>query len=236
MSESDHDGKEGQPETPEQAVARRAEAKKELARDLVAFVGTVMAVALFDWTAKDVIWGLWICSLTFGYTFIVLTIFAPAVRVGGGAGALMAVGGLFLLAFFTFHFGMFHFVHGQFLNAMFPLSGSGRGFLNPFFMVGAAISSYWPLVVATFISRFTDLPLKSEKSIFDKDPMKAVKGADPFIKPYANVIRMHLLIFVFAGLHAAKMSDYAIYPVLLFYFFPWRAFFGKKAALVEAAD
>ena len=32
-----------------------------------------------------------------------------------------------------------------------------------------------------------------------------------------------LLIFVFAGLHAAKMSQYAVYPVLFAYFFPWGA-------------
>jgi hypothetical protein len=35
---------------------------------------------------------------------------------------------------------------------------------------------------------------------------------------------MHLLIFVFAGLNAAGLSRYAVYPVLAFYFFPWRRF------------
>ena len=44
------------------------------------------------------------------------------------------------------------------------------------------------------------------------------------MKPYANVVRMHLLIFVFAGLHAAQLSNYAIYPVLFAYFFPCAAF------------
>ncbi len=220
-------------ETPEEAYARRAEAKKELARDLIAFVGTVLAVSLFDWKAKDVIWGLWICSLTFGYTTIVVTIFAPAFRAGGVAGAALAFGGLFLLAFFTVHFGMFHFVHGQFLNGFFPLGeGGAKGFLDPFTLITWPLSLYWPMVLATFISRFSDLPFREEK----KDPNKKSifkgggkgGGGDAFMKPYANVIRMHLLIFVFAGLHAANMADMAIYPVLAFYFFPWSAFFGKK--------
>lgn len=212
-----------QPITHEQAVKRRVEAKKELLRDLIAFVGTVAAVVFFEWKAKDVIWGLWVCSLTFGYTTIVVTIFAPAARVGGGAGAAMALGGLFLLAFFTVHFGMFHFVHGVFLNSFFPLIGEGRGFPNGFALLGASLAAYWPMVVATFLSRYTDLPLKGGES-----PFKGGKAGGAMMKPYANVIRMHLLIFVFAGLHAANMSDYAIYPVLLLYFFPWSAFFGKN--------
>jgi len=199
-----------------------------LARDLIAFVGTVAAVMFFDWKAKDVIWGLWICSLTFGYTTIVVTIFAPALRMGGVAGVALAVGGLFLLAFFTVHFGMFHFVHGVFLNSFFPLVGEGKGFPNGFLLIGSALTNYWPMVLATFISRFSDLPFGGG-SVIGKGN---ANGGAAFMKPYANVIRMHLLIFVFAGLHAARMSDLAIYPVLLFYFFPWSAFFGRKSKKV----
>lgn len=214
------------PESLEQAAALRSAANRELARDLIAFVGTVAAVIFFDWKAKDVIWGLWICSLTFGYTTIVVTIFAPALRAGGGAGAAMAAGGLFLLAFFTVHFGMFHFVHGQFLNQFFPLGGTSGAFLNPYTLITWPLSLYWPMVLATFVSRFSDLPFEGG-SVIGKG--NATGGA-AFMKPYANVIRMHLLIFVFAGLHAANMADLAIYPVLLFYFFPWSAFFGKRGA------
>ena len=214
-------------EMPQEAAQRLSRPRAELARDLIAFGGTVVAVMFFDWKAKDVIWGLWVCSLTFGYTTIVVTIFAPAVRAGGGAAVVLALGGLFLLAFFTVHFGMFHFVHGIFLNGFFPLIDEGKGFPNGFALLGAALVAYWPMVVATFLSRYTDLPFKGE-SLMNK---KGQNGA-AFMKPYANVIRMHLLIFVFAGLHAANLSDLAIYPVLLFYFFPWSVIFGKKAKRV----
>lgn len=209
--------------------ARKLDAKSELARDLIAFIGTVLAVSLFDWKAKDIIWGLWICSLTFGYTTIVVTIFAPAFRAGGGGGVAMAFGGLFLLAFFTVHFGMFHFVHGVFLNSFFPLVGEVSGFPSPLVLIGGALAAYWPLVLATFISRFSDLPFNGDNVIGSKGR----SGGDAFMKPYANVIRMHLLIFVFAGLHAANMADLAIYPVLLFYFFPWSAFFKRGKASSE---
>lgn len=209
--------------TSAQIAGRAAAAKRELIRDLVAFAGTLAAVIFFEWKAKDVIWGLWVCSLTFGYSTIVVTIFAPAFRLGGVGGAVMAFAGLFLLAFFTVHFGMFHFVHGVFLNVFFPLVGEGQGFPNPFMLLVAALVNYWPMVLATFISRFSDLPLNS-KSVAGGG---LTNGGRAFMKPYANVIRMHLLIFVFAGLEGAGMSDYAIYPVLIFYFFPWGVIFGK---------
>ena len=40
-------------------------------------------------------------------------------------GGLYIVGGLFLLGFFTLHFGGFHFVHSVFLNAFFPITECG---------------------------------------------------------------------------------------------------------------
>ena len=41
--------------------------------------------------------------------------------------------------------------------------------------------------------------------------------------PYKNVIRMHLLIFFFAGVAAMRLENFAIYAVVYAgYFFPWR--------------
>jgi hypothetical protein len=123
------------------------------------------------------------------------------------------VGGLGTLAFFTFHFGMFHFVHSVFLNGFFPLVESRDGFPHFFAMVARSFTSFWPLVVASFLARLSD--------IFPDSGTQSVK--DSFAAPYANVVRMHLLIFVFAGLHMAGLSRLAIIPVLAAYFFPWKA-------------
>jgi hypothetical protein len=46
--------------------------------------------------------------------------------------------------------------------------------------------------------------------------------------PYLNVIRMHLLIFVFAGLRGLHLAHLAIYPVLAAYFFPWGVLQNRK--------
>jgi len=190
---------------------------RDLALDLFAFAGTVACATIFRWEARDVIWGLWISSLTVGYATIVSNVVRGVRGVLGGYRALAILGGLGALAFFTFHFGMFHFVHAVFLNGFFPLVKSGEGALNLPSIVATSIASFWPLIVASFLSRLSD--------IFPGSP--APSGKDSFAAPYANVIRMHLLIFVFAGLHMADLSRLAIIPVLAAYFFPWKAVLGR---------
>ena len=187
--------------------------RRDVALDLFAFAGTVAFATFFRWEARDVIWGLWISSLTVGYATIVSNVVRGVRQVVGGYRALAVLGGVGTLAFFTFHFGMFHFVHAVFLNGFFPIVESGDGFPNLPGMAARALGSFWPLVVASFLSRLSD--------IFPSSPGRSVK--DSFAAPYANVVRMHLLIFVFAGLHAAGLSRLAIIPVLAAYFFPWKA-------------
>ena len=187
--------------------------RRDLALDLFAFAGTVACATLFRWEARDVIWGLWISSLTVGYATIVSNIVRGVRQVLGRYKVLVVVGALGALAFFTFHFGMFHYVHAVFLSAFFPLIEEGGAFPSMPALVARTAASFWPLIVASFLSRLSD--------IFPASP--APSGKDSFAAPYSNVVRMHLLIFVFAGLHMADLSRLAIIPVLAAYFFPWKA-------------
>ena len=100
------------------------------------------------WESADLVWSLWLSSLIVGYALIVWNLSATfreftgnalndsspgatAMKLGGGA--LLGLGTLFMLAFFTVHFGGFHFVHSVFLANLFPLM-EGRsdvdGFIN----------------------------------------------------------------------------------------------------------
>ncbi|MCK4409460.1 MAG: hypothetical protein KAW67_05215 [Candidatus Eisenbacteria sp.] len=195
----------------------RSVGRRDLALDVFAFAGTVACATIFRWEAQDVIWGLWVSSLTVGYATIVSNVVRGVRDVLRGYKVLAVVGGLGALAFFTVHFGMFHFVHAVFLSGFFPLVESGEGSFDSLSTVAQSAASFWPLIVASFLSRLSD--------ILPGSP--APSGKDFFAAPYANVIRMHLLIFVFAGLHMADLSRLAILPVLAAYFFPWKAVFRR---------
>jgi hypothetical protein len=135
----------------------------------------------------------------------------------GLARVLIALpGALFMLGFFTVHFGMFHFVHGLFLNGFFPLVGGapfGRSGDQVFGLVGAcareALMRYWPFVAASALSR-----VPTYTAAF-----RTTDGSMMFM-PYLNVIRMHVMIFVFAFLGAVGLQSYGLYPLLIVYFLP----------------
>jgi Family of unknown function (DUF6498) len=192
--------------------------------DLVTFVGTVIAAFLLDWQTRELVWGLWLPSLIVGYGLILyglpMGMRGQIARAEGSSTpawartiglAASAVGTLFMVAFFTVHFGGFHLVHGVFLNTFFPITPPGNH--EPFDYLRyltRAMAFGWPLVLGSLVSA---------RGAF----VKAGQGFNP-MGIYGNVVRMHLLIFVFAFAAAAELDQRWLYVVVLFfYFFPLRA-------------
>ncbi len=128
---------------------------------------------------------------------------------------------IFMLGFFTFHFGMFHFVHSIFLNGFFPilpespfektLDETGIYFFR---IIEVAISRFWPFILLSAVSR---LGLYS----------KAFRGGgmEGMFIPYKNVVRMHITIFVVAFLSMANIGNYALYFIFVIYFLPLGSIF-----------
>lgn len=180
--------------------------------DLLAFLYGLAVAWFFHWQVKDLIWSLWLCSLTVGYTTILLSIFGPIYSgrklVPAVGLAFQLVGALFTLAFFTVHFGMFHFVHSAFLNEFFPLVDEHHG-PPTLILYRIVLANYWPFILAAVVSERAAL-----RQAVEKPNMMA---------PYVNVIRMHLLIFFFAGAAALKLQSFVVYVVVFsVYFFPFR--------------
>jgi hypothetical protein len=194
--------------------------------DLLALGYSLVLAWLLKWEVKDLVWGLWLSSFVVGYLTILLTIFGPMIHLAkSGAGSRVAgvavLGGLFMLAFFTVHFGMFHVVHSVFLNVFFPVEANGpRGFPG-MTAYGQVLISYWPFVLGAAVSERANL--------------RVALRTQNFMGPYKNVVRMHLLIFFFAGAAAIKLDSFLIYSVVLcVYFFPFNAFFGKRKPAMDS--
>ena len=212
--------------------------------DAVAFVLGLAVAWWAGWNSGDLIWSLWLSSFVVGYATIVWMIGQPAVDLAWSAwreraivGAdrrsliifwlLILAGASFLLAFFTVHFGGFHYVHSQFLISFFPvdLPGSGR-------MSHAGMTTY--LEVARRYWPFLPFAFLAHRAAFLKRPLSLGRDLSPsvaggknfsslFAEPYRNVIRMHMLIFFFFFAHFAGLENFAVYAVIYaVYFFPWR--------------
>lgn len=125
---------------------------RRVSPNIVAF-GIGLGIAwLLEWETADLVWSLWLCSLTLGYLTILSALgggayvgwhlirhedfqkkhLIPAILAGTGMG-------LFLLGFFSLHFCGFHAGHSVFLNQFFPIDGMpkdgfGDAFMNPFLL------------------------------------------------------------------------------------------------------
>lgn len=217
--------------------------------DALAFAAGLALAWHGQWETKDLVWSLWLSSLLVGYAMIVWTIFGPAVRIGSGiaaepgphpagtvprlavGGGLYLVGGLFMLAFFTVHFGGFHFVHSAFLSAFFPLDPAApRAFPGPA-LYAQVLAAYWPFVLVTAVAErnaFRPAPAAPpDTSVKAADVNRRLarrgRGFDGMMAPYKNVVRMHLLIFFFAFASIVRLEGFLVYAVVsAVYFFPWR--------------
>jgi len=230
--------------------------------DALAFGGGLALAWFGGWQTKDLVWSLWLSSLLVGYAMIVWMIFSPALLIATGAwrdralvgsqpagtaaagGSLLLVGGLFLLAFFTFHFGMFHFVHSAFLNMFFPMA-PGRPQMPGPGLYAQVFAAYWPFVLVAAVAErkafrwlgaavagpAPDTAVTPEAIAARKMKNAMQGGMTGMMTPYRNVVRLHLLIFFFAFAHFAKLESFLVYVVVYaVYFFPWRLAFPGKAA------
>ena len=229
--------------------------------DLLAFTAGLGIAYWADWETKDLVWSLWLCSLGLGY----LSFFSA---IGGGfwlgltalrnadlsrkqfrtavlAGTAV---GLFLLGFFSLHFGAFHAAHSAFLQQFFPVEGMpedgfGAAFMNPpllwtltiehlirpygLFLVPAIIAErhyvFRPLINA-IKGTHGNVTLNELliNSVTKRSGARTILG-DAMGRPYLNVIRMHVLIFFFAFSHELQIDSFTVYAVVYaVYFFPWR--------------
>lgn len=201
-----------------------------------------------EWETADLVWSLWLSSLVVGYATIVWSVtrglrefavnaagdpmpgtLGPKLMVGG----FYLIGALFMLAFFTVHFGMFHLVHSVFLNSFFPIVGGKISWPEPDTYL-VVLERYWIFLPAAFIAEraaFADSSQEKDDgsvtvAAIAKRKARNAKNMEmgkDMAAPYRNVVRMHLLIFFFAAAAFAKLDNFFVYAVVYaVYFFPWR--------------
>jgi hypothetical protein len=226
--------------------------------DLVAFlVGLAVAWAR-GWHTTDLIWSLWLSSLVIGYALIVWAVLQPALELLGlgwqhraeveasltpKSGkqiaillAIALVGALFYLAFFTTHFGFFHYIHSQLLLGMYPL-GDGFTTMNRATFAEVLRRYSWALPSAFLARRYafarrTFVPRSSSDAGTGGTPLgrdgrptrrPETAAESRVFGPYLQVMRMHAVIIAFGAVHAARRESFLVYALIYaLNFFPWR--------------
>ncbi len=198
--------------------------------DLLAFIAGLIGAAWAGWNTSALVWSLWLSSLVIGYVSIVVAILrgawtANAEKAGQRSKLLAWGGGAFLLAFFTVHFGGFHWGHSIFLQSFFPVEGTSSrdGIPSATLYLEVLKQNAWFLPLALVAQR--ELLRKRRKTATEGKTLKELheeRGRELFA-PYRNVVRLHLLIFFFAFAMGMKLPAVLVYVVVYaVYFFPWR--------------
>lgn len=219
----------------------------QLIISLFSFVVIFILARVENWTAGNMVWSLWITSLITGYCYllagIVSNTFGSAIlsedslvnRLFQGSihsgikNGLLIIGILFQLIFFTVHFGLFHFVYSIFLSEFFPIMDrSFERFPDFLFFVSTSLKAYWPVILFTLFAS-----IRKFQRILTQNEVDFTKRA------YVNVIKIHLSIFLFAGLSATGINEWMFLLIFFIYFFPFSAVFEflknlkQKPALEE---
>lgn len=213
--------------------------------NLIAFmIGLGLAWRL-NWETRDLVWGLWLSSLVIGYLPIVIGI------LGGVNHTVInnhPMGWVIGLA------GDYSFSHSS-PSTLVDFTSSTRSFSRSSSRSRACRTSrsgrasmatcasrplYWPWLIAAGIAE-RGMLAEAWRGTVPKQPGKAEPhpmakaGFNPN-RAYTNVIRMHLLLFFFAGVWFAGIEHFAIYAVVYaVYFFPWSFAKDWRAARKETA-
>ncbi len=203
----------------------------DLTLDVAGFVLGIGLALVLGWRTTDLVWGLWLSSLVVGFASLLVAI--TTAKLGSVSHAKAPFVKVFFVAFFAVHFGGFHFVHSVFLNLFFPVCPEGNASFGPGWNGYAEVfTRYWPWLCAAAIAERRHLlpaPVAARAPVEPASPMVTGAGEawrqlgfNP-LGPYRNVVRMHLLIFFFAGTFALGIDNIVVYAIVYsIYFWPWR--------------
>lgn len=222
----------------EQTTSLRVEPEEQtpliptVVRDVGAFLGSLALAYFSGWSTRDLVWSLWLSSLVAGFLYFLIGFISPIAQKNKTIleRILAFIGGLYTLAFFSAHFGAFHYIHGSILDLFMPLvEQPNRVYLGnltwrgatPFSFFGTialALQGYWSFVV---------LNLAYDYKLF----FPGIKKINQFT-PYKNVIKLHFLLFAFGALYAIGLESYIVFALVFFvYFAPvslWSLMFRSK--------
>ncbi len=201
--------------------------------DILAFASSLLLAFLLGWSSKDLLWGLWLTSFMGGisYTTWCLVIRKLLIKESAWKRIFPALAGLIGVAFFSLHFGMFHYVYASMLDLPWPLrSDPGRVYLGkltwrgvsdfPFFeTLWLAVQNYWMLA---FINIGRD-----HENLFRVDA-KFDSG-----QAYLKVLKLHFVMILMVFLNFLGLESFALFLIFFFILYAppavWKTLFPKLA-------
>lgn len=154
----------------------------------------IIAVLTLGWGLAPLVFLYWLENLVIG-AFALARMIAAAMKEH----PIGLVGMVFLGPFFTFHYGMFCFVHGIFLHTFaYMHTPQGADFMSPFGLIGSALSSGHHMT--TFLAAIIGVQIYLFiRDFIGRGEYRETDPATEMAKPYGRVVVLHIAIFAGAA-------------------------------------
>lgn len=190
---------------------------------IVAAVAPLLGVFFWGWNARAVVMIYWFENLVIGFWQLVKMGLAAGWQAKA-AGPFALPGALFLMLFFSIHYGGFCAGHGVFVQQLtggeggLDLKGVNIAFgpLLIFHLLAKVVTQAWeglpPATLWSVAALFAMRGLGVVQDFFLTGRWKEVQGPKLMFEPYKNIIALHVAIVVGAGL---AMAYEGAWPVLV---------------------
>lgn len=177
---------------------------------LIVDVLPVFAVIALGWDATPLVFLYWLENLVIGLVTLLRILMAGARSSIAGMG-----GALFMAAFFTVHYGIFCFGHGQFIVALAGMEANDvPGFLGPVGLVSYALTTGAAMpffVLAILAVNLAGLARETLEPGGSPGEIGDIMGA-----PYGRIVILHIGLFAgFAAMAALGQPMIGVLALIL---------------------
>lgn len=172
---------------------------------LISFLITVVVATVERWSAQDLAWSFWLAGLVLGLIYLAVY--------------QMSQGDRETLLAYPFFLVLFYFIFAVFLDTIFAFATWDAGGAEmPALFVGvpAAIAQAarqrWAFLLTSGLAMLPDY-IQDAHTVNFTDLSKPLFARD--------VLRMIVLVSILVALTMVQAGVFALYAVLLVYFFPW---------------
>lgn len=216
-------------------VKRYAEQNNDTAVEVVTFAGTLALAYFSGWHTKDLIWSLWLSSLSIGFLSVLVSggrrVIRPDAtiveRILSFAGTIGAIG------LFTLHFGTVHYVYASILDLLMPLMDHpGRVYIGQLTWRGGTSFAFWETLSIAIVQYWPVVLLNAARDRSTVLSSSVMTGKE--IGPYLAILKLHFIVIGLGACYALGVDTFPVYAAVYTLLYSpaktWKTIFRRRRA------